>query len=138
MEGGEEEGELWWYGARGDAFVYTSAFTRTNVAWSKTAIIATICNEVSVQISAITDTETRITVPCRGRIEPNCDSNGDMCIQFPCISNENVQQLLVSCSRTKANGMAVNGGTGIDEVRKVADIVWCYEDTLQLCAANWL
>jgi len=34
--------------------------------------------------------------------------------------------------------MAVNGGTGINEVCKVVDIVWSYEDTLQLCAASWL
>ena len=103
------------------------------------AIVAAIYNEESVLISSITKNNPGIIINhCPGRIEPNCDSDGDVYIQLPYSSNGNFQQLLVSCSRAKPNGTAVNGGTGIDEVCKVADIVWGYEDTLQLCSANWL
>ena len=137
MEGGEEEGELRWYGARGHEFIFTHAFTRINMAWRMIAIVVTVYNNESVHINSIANSDPGIMInPCCGRIEPNCDSNGGMCIQFPCISNGNVQQLIIICSLAKPNGTAVNGGTGIDEVRKVADVVRCYEDTLQLSAAN--
>jgi len=78
-ERGKEEGELWWYSASGNMFVFTCAFSGINVTWSRYVIVGGICNIESVQISSITDTNPRIIIdPCPGRIEPDCDSNGDV------------------------------------------------------------
>jgi len=134
-EGGKEEGELRWYSASGHQFVFTCTFN--NPAWSKRVIVCSIYHKESVYISSIANSNPRIIIdPCPGRIEPDCDSDGDVCIQLPCSSNGNFQQLLTTASRPQSNETAVNCGAGSNEVCKVADVFWSYEDTLQLCAAS--
>jgi len=97
-EWGKEEGELRWYDASGHQFVFTCTFN--NPAWSKRAIVCTIYKKESVYISSIANSNPRIIIdPCPGRIEPNCDSDGGVYIQFPCSSNGNFQQLFTTSSR---------------------------------------
>ena len=97
-------------------------------------VVGTIYNKKLVHINSITNANMGITVTT-DRCEPNCDSDGGMCIQLPCSSNGNLEYLLSSCSPTKANGLAVNGGTGSNEVCEVANVAWVYKETLCLCIA---
>ena len=94
-----------------------------------TGIVTSIYNSKPVHINSITNANTRITVTT-DRCESNCDSDGGVCIQLSCSSNGNLEYLLTGCSPTEANGSAVNGGTGSNEVCKVANITWSYEDAL--------
>ena len=93
-------------------------------------VVASIYNDEPVHINSITNAKARITVT-NSRCEPNCDSDGGMRIQLPCSSNGNLEYLLPVCSAaTKANGSAANGSTGINEICKVANIVWGYKNSL--------
>ena len=92
-------------------------------------IVVSIPNDELIHINSITNANKRITVTS-DRCEPDCDSDGDVCIQLSCSSNGNLEYLLITkFSTTKVNGSAVSGGI-TDEGCEVVNITWGYEDTL--------